>query len=183
MRLKHHPDSPFSSIFISLPAYMTDWDDPAVILSEYFGYVNIVHVMFGVYIWEIIMSIDFDYAILARKRQFRSSFLLYFGARWFPLIALILEMLGQDEHYLNCQLYVITAYLCIYLGFLFASSLVVLRVVAIWERNKIVIAIAACSWLSNLGTCIYCVATTHTIWIAPLRICGISEMCLMLDLA
>ena len=28
--------------------------------------------------------------------------------------------------------------------------------VAIWERNKIVIAIAACSWLSNLGTCIYC---------------------------
>jgi hypothetical protein len=68
MRLKHHPDSPFSSTFISLPAYMTDWDDPAVILSEYcssflyakvlssgtylyasVGYVNIVHVMFGIY--------------------------------------------------------------------------------------------------------------------------------------
>jgi hypothetical protein len=33
---------------------------------------------------------------------------LYFGARWFPLIALILEMLGQDEHYLNCQAWILS---------------------------------------------------------------------------
>jgi len=64
--------------------------------------------------------------------------------------------------------------------------------VAIWERDKIIITIAGSTWLMNLAACIYCtgfffgflrctainhtsgVATSHTIWIAPLRVCGIS---------
>jgi hypothetical protein len=68
MRLNHRPESPFSSTFILLPTYMTDWDSPAVVLSEYcasfihakvqssetdlyasVAYVNIVHVLFGLY--------------------------------------------------------------------------------------------------------------------------------------
>ena len=64
--------------------------------------------------------------------------------------------------------------------------------VAIWERNRIVIIIACGSWLANFASCIYCtfffcvyctaihhtsgVATIRTIWIAPLRICGITNM-------
>lgn len=122
------------------------------------------------------MSLDFDYAILTRKRDFRPSFLLYFGARWFPLIVIFLEMLGQDVRYMNCQLYVVFAYLLTYLGFLFASSLIVLRIVAIWERDKIAMTIAGCTWLSNFVMCIYCVATVRAVWIAPLRICGISDV-------
>ena len=64
---------------------------------------------------------------------------------------------------------------------------------AIWERNKIIITIAGGTWLINLAACIYCtfcffgifctainrtsgVATIRTIWIAPLRICGVSGM-------
>lgn len=158
------------------PTYMTDWDSPTIILSEYFVYANTIHLLFGLYIWEVIMSLDFDYAILTRKRDFRPSFLLYFGARWFPLIVIFLEMLGQDVRYMNCQLYVVFAYLLTYLGFLFASSLIVLRIVAIWERDKIAMTIAGCTWLSNFVMCIYCVATVRAVWIAPLRICGISDV-------
>lgn len=65
---------------------------------------------------------------------------------------------------------------------------------AIWERNKIVITIASGAWLANLATCIHStffltdalrgtainhtsgVATIRTIWIAPLLICGISDV-------
>lgn len=36
------------------------------------------------------------------------DFQLYLGTRWLPLIALILEMLGQDEHYMNCQVWILT---------------------------------------------------------------------------
>ncbi len=63
---------------------------------------------------------------------------------------------------------------------------------AIWEHNKIVVTIACGTLLANLAACIYCmffgvlgctvvnqssgVATTRAIWIAPLRICGISNV-------
>jgi hypothetical protein len=68
MRLNHHPGSPFFLTFILFPTYMTDWDSPAVILSEYcapfihakvissetyiyasVAYVNIVHTLLGLY--------------------------------------------------------------------------------------------------------------------------------------
>jgi len=48
--------------------------------------------------------------------------------------------------------------------------------VAIWEHSKIAITIAGGTWLANFAACIYSVASIRTIWVAPLRICGMTDV-------
>jgi len=44
-------------------------------------------------------------------------------------------------------------------SFLFASALVILRIYALWERNKIVLAIASMAWLTNIASYAYGIST------------------------
>ncbi|KAI9437897.1 hypothetical protein F5148DRAFT_1294072 [Russula earlei] len=63
-----------------------------------------------------------------------------------------------------------------YAGFVFASALVVLRIVAIWERNKFVVAITGLTWLTNVGACIRCAITMHSSWDIPTQICRVTHV-------
>jgi hypothetical protein len=80
------------------------------------------------------VNLDFDYAILTRKRKFHASFLvrirystaeienptdirygqLYLCARWIPLISIIMEMVGQDGYHVDCQAWIL--YLSLFNG-------------------------------------------------------------------
>lgn len=51
-----------------------------------------------------------------------------------------------------------------YLSFVFASALIVLRVIALWDRNKIAVALASVSWLANIGCYTYSAATSKAVW-------------------
>ncbi|KAI0295835.1 hypothetical protein B0F90DRAFT_1820274 [Multifurca ochricompacta] len=51
-----------------------------------------------------------------------------------------------------------------YLSFVFASALIVLRIAAIWERNKVAIALASVAWLTNAGSYIHSTATVRAGW-------------------
>jgi hypothetical protein len=165
--LNHHPGSPFSPhLFCSPPTWPTGKILPlssqntvrlfytrrlssVTYLYASVGYVNIVHVLLGVYMWA--------YLVLTHTRNFfhlrpvllagRSSWAsvsispsspgngsfarhfwyvflttsggaeqpidgwycqLYLGARWCPLVAIILEMLGEEGYNLNCQAWIKT---------------------------------------------------------------------------
>ncbi|KAI0256381.1 hypothetical protein BJV78DRAFT_461835 [Lactifluus subvellereus] len=51
-----------------------------------------------------------------------------------------------------------------YLSFAFSSALIVLRVVALWDRNKVVTALASACWLATIGSYIYSAATARAFW-------------------
>jgi len=63
---------------------------------------------------------------------------------------------------LDCGVYIPLLVFFSFGGFLFASSLIVLRMVEIWERNKIVVGLSTVMWLMNLGACIRCVAVIRS---------------------
>ncbi|KAH9056309.1 hypothetical protein EDB87DRAFT_1260283 [Lactarius vividus] len=144
---------------------MTDWKSPAVITAEYIAFIKLCHVMSGILFWEFVMNIGFEYSVFAGKRNFRSSFLLYLGARWCPLFCVITILVGFDSvNRINCQAYVISVFLFANISLASASALIVLRVAAIWKPNKIAISIASAAWLANTGSLIHSIAIVRATW-------------------
>jgi len=144
---------------------MTHWRDPTVVTAENFALVKLMHVLGGVYIWEFVSNLGFEYSIITGKRKFTWTFPLYWGCRWCPLFAIIFEFIGFDvSSEIDCQAWVISAFTFAYLSFAFASALIVLRVIAFWDRNKIAVALASVSWLANIGFYAYSAATSVAVW-------------------
>ncbi|KAH9080309.1 hypothetical protein EDB83DRAFT_2548023, partial [Lactarius deliciosus] len=162
---------------------MTDWKSPAVIAAEYcpslgpptfpgltiyicvtVALIKLCHAMSGILFWEFVTNIGFEYSVFTGKRKFRSSFLLYLGARWFPLFCIISILVGFDSaNQINCQAYAISCLLIF-------TSLVSFclgpdrAARAIWGLNKIAVSIASIAWLANTGSLIHSVAVVHAAW-------------------
>jgi len=56
---------------------------------------------------------------------------------------------------INCRAWVVMCFIFGYLSFGFASALIILRVIALWNWNKGVIAFASVSWLTNACAYVY----------------------------
>ncbi|KAF8261450.1 hypothetical protein EI94DRAFT_798114 [Lactarius quietus] len=166
---KHIPISFFSSITrfvaLTLPHTMVDWGDPTTIAASNLAFIKFTHVIGGVYMWEFVSHIDFEYAVITRKRKFTWSFLLYLGCRLCPLLAIMSQFMGFDvSHKIDCQAWVLSSFLFGNLAFAFASALVILRVAAIWELNKFVIILACAVWFGNVSAFSYSMAPVRSTW-------------------
>ncbi|KAH9062472.1 hypothetical protein EDB87DRAFT_305303 [Lactarius vividus] len=148
---------------------MINWHNPATVIAEDIALVKLVHVIGGVYIWEIVSCLGFEYSVISRKRQFTWSFLLYLGCRWCPLFAIALQFLGFDvSHKINCQTCAILSFMFAYLSFMCTSSLIILRVTALWNHSKIIIALTSAVWIGNTATYAYSLATLRSVWTGSL---------------
>ncbi|KAI9431677.1 hypothetical protein F5148DRAFT_1271041 [Russula earlei] len=156
---------------------MANWKSFSALVAELLTLVKVVHFMGGMYIWEFLISLRFEYDVLTGKRKFRPSFLIYLGARLFPIVTLITCFVWQDANFRpHCQILASFAFVSSYVGGLFASALIILRIVAIWERNKIVIVITSVSWLANVGACIRCAATLRASWDETIQSCRVLDV-------
>ncbi|KAI0256385.1 hypothetical protein BJV78DRAFT_1350046 [Lactifluus subvellereus] len=144
---------------------MNKWNDPARAIAYYFALANFVHFLGGLYIWEFVTNLGYEYAIITGKRKLTRSFPLYLGCRWFPLIAIVVQFIGFDSSHENdCQAMVTMTFAFAYLSFLFSSALIILRISALWQHNKVAITLASAFWTSNAICSIYSVATYRGRW-------------------
>ncbi|KAH9062475.1 hypothetical protein EDB87DRAFT_1682118 [Lactarius vividus] len=150
---------------------MVDWRKPTTMLGEELSFIKPIHVTGGIYIWEIVAFIGFEYAVLSKKRKFTWSFLLYLGCRWFPLLFITSQFLGFDtSHKINCQAWILFSFMSGYLSFMCASALIILRVAVLWNRNKKIIAFACAVWISNTAICAYSMSLCLLVWVAVIVI-------------
>ncbi|KAI0002124.1 hypothetical protein BJV74DRAFT_765843 [Russula compacta] len=83
---------------------MVDWHSPAEIALDAQAFSNLIHVLFGLYLWEFCVSYDFDYAFLSRKRKYRWPLTFYFMGRYSLLAALIGIIIALNvRSELRCQ--------------------------------------------------------------------------------
>ncbi|KAF9528074.1 hypothetical protein CPB83DRAFT_366671 [Crepidotus variabilis] len=122
---------------------MVDWKSPAVILANGRIVVNMIHVIAGVYLYNFVAHLDFDFDFILGRRKFKWPLIVYFANRYFMLgfyiVMLILHNNPSDRH-LNCQL--IYDFLHIFGEFSrgLASLSFALRTIAVWSQNRFVIA-------------------------------------------
>ncbi|KAI0288463.1 hypothetical protein B0F90DRAFT_1930106, partial [Multifurca ochricompacta] len=135
---------------------MVNFHDPGVIAQDACAYVKLWHAVDGLFIWEFFTTLDYEWSVIVGRRPYRWTIWVYSLTRLSTLVAVVLNMLGFDSKTpLNCQVWAVFELIFAYLAFGAASLLIVLRIVAIWNRNRIAVAIAAGAWLTNIGFLIH----------------------------
>ncbi|KIK77687.1 hypothetical protein PAXRUDRAFT_367124 [Paxillus rubicundulus Ve08.2h10] len=121
---------------------MPNWQSDSELATDSLIFIKLMHALTGLYAWECIISLDFDWAVLTGKKKFRWPMICYFAGRYLLLFAMISALIGLDIPIeVNCEgLYVFSQFAgdaavglaCINLS---------LRTIAIWSHDKWIIGI------------------------------------------
>ncbi|KAI0250082.1 hypothetical protein BJV78DRAFT_619955 [Lactifluus subvellereus] len=110
------------------------------------------HAIAGIYIWETVFTAGFELDVLRGKRPYKWTIWLYLGTRYCSLLVFILLLIGEDGGKVSCQPYVDTGTALIIASWTFASLIIVLRVIAVWNYQRIVSFLSVCVWLAGIAT-------------------------------
>jgi len=131
---------------------MVNFHNPAVIARDFLAADLFWHALTGLYFWEFVTTLDYEWSVIRGRRSYRWTIVIYSITRVATLLAIILSIFALDTttRY-NCQARITSEFLFGYLAFSADAFLIVLRIIAIWEKNKLVTAIATGVWAINLG--------------------------------
>ncbi|KAH9962056.1 hypothetical protein BGW80DRAFT_867955 [Lactifluus volemus] len=134
---------------------MVDWNSPLVLQKDYLALIKINHAVAGIYIWEVVTTFRFELDILRGKRPFKWTIWLYLLMRYTALIVIILFLASADGAKISCGPFTMGSYVLAFISWGCASLIIVLRVIAIWNREKIPTFLAIALWLVGNALNIY----------------------------
>ncbi|KAH9990102.1 hypothetical protein BJV77DRAFT_635131 [Russula vinacea] len=147
---------------------MVNYDNPVTIAQELAGVVKLWHLVDGIFIWEFLTNLDYEWDVIQGHRPYRWTIWVYSLARVSTLLAVILNMVNFDTTTpMNCQALVTSGVFFAYLAFVSSSLLIVLRIIAIWNKKqeaKIIIAIAMGIWVIDILLFISSIVRVRSTW-------------------
>ncbi|KAH9173727.1 hypothetical protein EDB89DRAFT_2228581 [Lactarius sanguifluus] len=171
---------------------MAKWDDPVLVLRDYFVLTKLFHALASLFIWETVFSAGFELGVLRGKRPYKWTIWLYLGSRYTLVLVFIIFYIDNDANPASraCQPIITANFALSYISWGFASLIIVLRVqviystagdpkvlnvarfrIAIWGRNIVVSSIALSMWLAGLGVHIRSVTMIETTYNSVFRAC------------
>ncbi|KAH9990090.1 hypothetical protein BJV77DRAFT_1069111 [Russula vinacea] len=159
---------------------MVNYKDPATIAKDYEALVKLWHLIDGVFIWEFLSTLDFEWDVIRGHRPYRWTIWVYSLARVSTLLSIILNMVGMDyTSEMNClgqffsreRLLLYAQAIFAYLAYVSSTLLIVLRVIAIWDKAKIIFAIAMGIWFTDNGIFIHSVSRLRSKWMPEDNAC------------
>ncbi|KAI0279383.1 hypothetical protein BGY98DRAFT_1096206 [Russula aff. rugulosa BPL654] len=140
--------------------------------QAYWIIMNVVLTINGLYIWEFIITLDYEWRVIRGRLPCRWTTWVYSFARVAALVGAILCIVGIDiTKPLHCQLWMSFTAGLIYLSAVAASLLIVLRNIAIWNRNKVVMALSIAVWGIGTAFHINSAAQLRVVWNPALHSC------------
>ncbi|KAH9954853.1 hypothetical protein BC827DRAFT_921768 [Russula dissimulans] len=144
---------------------MVNSNGPNVIPRDFFTAVKLWHTVYGLYIWEFFTTLDYEWSVIRRHRPYRWTIWLYSLTRVATLVSAIIVIVGFDtSRPINCQLWVTFSLIFAYTAVSTASLLIVLRVNAIWNKNRTVYAISMSAWVANVSCLINATVRLRGTW-------------------
>jgi len=141
---------------------MTNWNDLILLIAEALAFIKLVHVTAGVYFWEFVLNFDYEYSVITGKRKFNRTVPIYLICRWSTLVAMIMHLLAVDNaDEISCQAWATATFIFAYLAFQSASCLIILRIYALWKKNRIVLVTTIAFSLANTAAFFYNIAITR----------------------
>ncbi|KAI0315768.1 hypothetical protein OF83DRAFT_1173509 [Amylostereum chailletii] len=139
---------------------LPNWSDPTVIASQLNAFVLMVHTLGGVWFWEIAVNLPYDFKLI-KNRKLGWASMTYLSCRLFGTIAFVALIAGFDiKTEFNCHAWLATTYTFAYASVLSASSLIGIRVVAIWNRSIYSIVLVVAALLALAG-----IVTARAVWV------------------
>jgi len=144
---------------------MVNFRDPNVILKDGWALVKLCHAIDSLYLWEFFTSLDYEWSVIRGRRPYRWTIWIYSLTRMSALVAVILNLVGIDvTSPFDCQAWITFVLIFAYIAFAAASLLIVLRDIAIWNRNMVIIAISIGAWVVNVAFLIQGIARLRSKW-------------------
>ncbi|EMD35617.1 hypothetical protein CERSUDRAFT_124868 [Gelatoporia subvermispora B] len=112
---------------------MPDWTSPPGLIQDEVEWYRLLYALLGLYIWEIAISIDFDFEFLTGRRKFRWPLIFYFFNRYFMLCAYVC-LQG-----INCKAIYTSAQLFRNMSVGLASVNLSLRTMAVWKMSPYIV--------------------------------------------
>ncbi|KAH9984308.1 hypothetical protein BJV77DRAFT_199900 [Russula vinacea] len=80
-RLRTHRSSIHLNRPIEASARMVNFHDPATIAQDYVGVLKLWHFVDGLFIWEFVTTLDYEWEVIRGKRPYRWTygFVVFFG--------------------------------------------------------------------------------------------------------
>jgi len=135
--------------------------------------VMFFHTVYGVFFWEFFTTLDYEWRVIRGHIPYRWTIWIYSITRVAGLMGAILSFVGMDVATpLNCQLWISFQLFFTYLSLATASLLIVLRVIAIWNKNKFAMTMAIGVWGINVVFLIQGIVRVRAAWLpTPLVSC------------
>ncbi|KAG2041144.1 hypothetical protein BDR03DRAFT_947130 [Suillus americanus] len=115
---------------------MANWESEEVIQMDSIIFLKFMHALLGLYLWEVFISLDFDWAVMTGKTRFRWPLVFYFAGRYLLLFALIGIAVALDTpSEINCQALYAFNQLAGNAAVGLASINLSFRTIAIWSQN------------------------------------------------
>ncbi|KAI0294359.1 hypothetical protein BC826DRAFT_341327 [Russula brevipes] len=93
--------------------------------------------MGGIFLWEFFTTLDYEWSVIRGRRPYRWTIWIYSLTRVAGLLSVILNLVGMNVSTpFNCQLWIAFQVFFCYTAGAAGSLLIVLRIIAIWNRNK-----------------------------------------------
>ncbi|KAH9974546.1 hypothetical protein BGW80DRAFT_1559588 [Lactifluus volemus] len=167
---------------------MVNFQDPRVVLYEAVVLVKLWHTFYGIFFWEFVTTLDFEWSVIRGHRPYRWTIWIYSLTRMTAFMAVIFNIIGfAFSRPINCKVLVILSFLFSSFAIILASLLIMIRVyvssvllywylsfgrkadgsasIAIWNRDKFIMALAASIWGSNFGFLIHAVVQLQFAWV------------------
>ncbi|KZV75041.1 hypothetical protein PENSPDRAFT_748881 [Peniophora sp. CONT] len=125
------------------------------------------HVWTGLYFWEYVTSLSYDWQYLIGRKKRRWTTWIYLGCRFMTVVSLSLLLGVTDlntQTPFNCLALYRIAVLCSYASFQLASLLVVLRTLVVWNYWRPVVAFVVAGWSTNLAVMIWSIVGASALW-------------------
>lgn len=146
---------------------MVNWRDAATIAEQFLGVIKVTHFCAGIFLWEFLSTLDYEYTVYTRKRPFRWTLIIYLLTRYATMGAMLCYMIGfNDTHEFDCVAWLKATYAFSYSSLALASALIGMRAVALWNRHWLVLTLNVIAWLVNVGFMIFGItrASNETVW-------------------
>jgi len=142
-------------------------------MDGYATYMKFCHVLGGLYIWEFVTTLGYEWSVIRGRRPYRRTIWIYSFMRLAALMAVIILFVGfSAPEPLDCQIWVTFKSICCCLSISSALLLIVLRTVAIWNRNRIVEVLSIGLWVIHLVFIIRSIVQAHSSWFSDGSLTG-----------
>ncbi|KAH9956525.1 hypothetical protein BC827DRAFT_752812 [Russula dissimulans] len=153
---------------------MVNFRDPAEIAQDQLAVTKLWHAMAGLYMWEFVTTLGYEWSIIRGHRPYRWTIWIYSLTRVAALMGVILSLVGDDVTApYNCEIENIFQFGFGYLAVASASLLMVLRIIAIWNKNRIITAVVITVWMINVLFLIYGITQIRATWTPDESTCSV----------
>jgi len=144
---------------------MVNFNDPALIDTDVAVLKKFLCLVDGFFIWEFMTTLGYEWNIIQKRPRFRWTIWVYSLTRVATLIMVAINIFNLDATTpINCQTTMRFQFILAYLTLVSSSLLIVLRIIAIWDKNRIIIAVAFGMWGTNVVFLIQGVFGFHATW-------------------